>query len=71
MSYNMVSVIAIAITAVIALLASHYFTLMFFEEEHSLFKIVQLIIAIVTMTTFYAPIKYYLIKKMGVEEEKE
>ncbi len=71
MSYNMVSIISIVITAVIALLVSHYFTLMFFEEKHSLFKIIQLIIAILTMTTFYAPIKYYLIKKIGIDEEGE
>ncbi|AXH10441.1 hypothetical protein CP960_12110 [Malaciobacter halophilus] len=71
MSYNIVSLIAIVITAVISLLASHYISLIFFEKTHSLFKIVQLIVAVVSMTTFYAPIKYFLIKYMDVEEEKE
>jgi magnesium-transporting ATPase (P-type) len=71
MSYNIVALIAITITAVISLLASHYISLLFFEESNSLFKIVQLIIAIVSMTTFYAPIKYLLFKYMDVQEEKE
>ena len=71
MSYNVVALIAIIITAVISLLASHYISLFFLEETNSLFKIVQLIIAIVSMTTFYAPIKYLLFKYMDVQEEKE
>jgi len=39
-------------------------------KKSGLFKVTQLIIAIVSMTTFYAPIKHLLIKYMDVEEDE-
>ncbi|RXJ99562.1 hypothetical protein CRU98_05915 [Arcobacter sp. CECT 8986] len=70
MSYNIVSIISIVITALLALLISHYLSLVFFEDTNSFRKIVQLIIAVVVMTTFYAPIKYILLKYMGINEKE-
>ncbi|RXJ95564.1 hypothetical protein CRV00_03725 [Malaciobacter molluscorum] len=70
MSYNIVSIISIVITALLALLFSHYLSLVFFEDANNFRKIVQLIIAIVVMTTFYAPIKYILLKYMGINEKE-
>lgn len=69
MNYNIVSIISIVITAVVSLLLSHYLTLVFLEQNSSFFKIVQLIVAIVSMTTFYAPIKYFLLRYMKIEED--
>ena len=42
----------------------------FWFRNSSLFKIAQLIITIVSMTTFYAPIKYLLMKFMDIEQEE-
>ncbi len=66
-NYNIVVIVSVTICAIIALLASYYGTLLFLEEESSLFKIVQLVIAIMTMMGFYSPIKYLLLKFMGID----
>lgn len=71
MNYNIVVIISALICAIISLFISYYFVLFILDEESSLFKIAQLIIAIVSMTTFYAPIKYLLMKYMNIDEERE
>ncbi|MDZ7819820.1 MAG: hypothetical protein U5K55_14935 [Aliarcobacter sp.] len=70
MNYNIVVVISIVICAIISLLISYYLVLFVLGENSSFFKIAQLIIAIVSMTTFYAPIKYLLMKYMNIEQEE-
>ena len=52
------------------MLISYYLVLFILGENSSLFKIAQLIITIVSMTTFYAPIKYLLMKFMDIEQEE-
>jgi hypothetical protein len=70
MSYNFVVIISIIICAIISLLLSYYGVLLVLSENSGLFKIAQLIVAIVSMTTFYAPIKHLLLKYMDVDQEE-
>jgi len=70
MNYNVVVIISIVICAILSLLLSYYGALLVLDEKSGLFKVTQLIIAIVLMTTFYAPIKHLLIKYMDVEEDE-
>ena len=70
MNYNIIVIISIVICAIISMLASYYLVLFILGENSSLFKIAQLIITIVSMTTFYAPIKYLLMKFMDIEQEE-
>ena len=70
MSYNIVVIISIVICAIISLLLSYYGVLLVLSENSGLFKIAQLIVAIVSMTTFYAPIKHLLLKYMDVDQEE-
>lgn len=70
MNYNVVVIISIVICAILSLLLSYYGALLVLDEKSGLFKVTQLIIAIVSMTTFYAPIKHLLIKYMDVEEDE-
>jgi hypothetical protein len=70
MNYNIVVIISLIICAIISSLISYYLVLFTLGENSSLFKIAQLIITIVSMTTFYAPIKYLLMKFMDIEPEE-
>ena len=70
MNYNFLIIISIVICAIISVFISYYIVLFILSENSSLFKIAQLIITIVSMTTFYAPIKYLLMKFMDIEQEK-
>lgn len=70
MNYNIIVIISIIFCVIISLSISYYLTLFILPEDSGYFKVSQLIIAIVSMTTFYAPIKYLLIKFMGIEEEE-
>jgi len=67
MNYNIVMVISVVICAIISMLISYYGVLLLLDETSGLFKITQLIVAIVSMTTFYAPIKHFLMKYMDVD----
>ena len=72
MNYNLVVVISVIICAILSLLISYYGVLLILNENSSLFKMAQLIIAIVSMTTFYAPIKHMILKYTKIDEgEKE
>lgn len=66
--YNIVIVVSVALTALIALGLGFSVTL-FFEKESMISKGAQLIVAIFSMTTFYAPIKFRLLKLFKVEEK--
>lgn len=70
MTYNTVVIISVVICAIISLTLSYYLALLILGLNSSLFKIAQLIVAIVSMTTFYAPIKHVLLKYMEVEDDK-
>lgn len=70
MNYNIIVIISIVICAIISVFISYYIVLFILSENSSLFKIAQLIITIVSMTTFYAPIKYLLMKFMDIEQEE-
>lgn len=68
MNYNIAMIISVVSTACISLLFSYLLTDYFFEGA-SYFKVVQLIIAVLLMTTFYAPIKYVILKYMDIKGE--
>ncbi|MGA1932488.1 hypothetical protein ACH5BF_07175 [Arcobacter sp. YIC-464] len=70
MNYNIVVIVSVVICAIISLLLSYYGVMLLLDENSSLFKIAQLIVAIVSMTTFYAPIKHLLLKYMDVEPDE-
>ena len=70
MNYNFLIIISIVICAIISFILSYYLALFTVGEKSSFFKIVQLIVAIVSMTTFYAPIKHLLIKFTNLEEDE-
>ena len=66
MNYNVVVIISIIITTCLALSTS-YVIAIYLLGEYSFSKIAQLIIAILMMSTFYAPIKHILLKYMNVK----
>lgn len=70
MNYNLLVIISIVICAIISLVFSYYVTLLMLDENSGLFKIVQLFISIVFLSSFYAPIKYMLMKFMNFKEEE-
>jgi len=70
MNYNIVVIISVVICAILSLLLSYYGVLLILDENSGLFKMAQLIIAIVSMTTFYAPIKHLLLKYMNIDESE-
>ena len=70
MNYNIVVIISIVICAILSLFLSYYGVLLLLDENSNLFKISQLVIAIVSMTTFYAPIKHLLLKYMDVDKSE-
>lgn len=71
MNYNLLVIISIVICVIISVLLSYGISILIFDEKTLLFKVSQLIIAIVSMMTFYAPIKLLLIKYMNFEEEEK
>jgi hypothetical protein len=70
MNYNIVVIVSIVICAILSLLLSYYGVLLILDENSSLFKVAQLIVAIVSMTTFYAPIKHILLKYMDIDSSE-
>jgi hypothetical protein len=70
MNYNIVVIVSIVICAILSLLLSYYGVLLILDENSSLFKMAQLIVAIVSMTTFYAPIKHVLLKYMDIDSSE-
>ena len=70
MNYNIAVVISGIICAIISMFISYYLVLFILSENSSFFKIAQFIVAIVLITTFYAPIKYLLIKYMNIKQEE-
>ncbi len=70
MNYNIVVIVSILICAILSLLLSYYGVLLILDENSSLFKMAQLIVALVSMTTFYAPIKHLLLKYMNIDESE-
>ena len=70
MNYNLLVVISIVICAIISFVLSYYITLLMLDENSGFFKMVQLFIVIVLLSSFYAPIKYMLMKLMNFKEEE-
>lgn len=68
MNYNIVVIISVIICAIISYILSDFIVKFIIDEGSGLFKIGQLIVAIVSMTTFYAPIKHLLLKYMNIDE---
>jgi len=70
MNYNLLAVISVVFCAIISFCISYYLALFIVGENSSLFKVTQLIVAIVSLTTFYAPIKHILIKFTNLQEDE-
>ena len=70
MNYNIVILLSIIICAIISLFISYYLALFIVGEQSAFLKAVQLIIAVISITTFYAPIKHILIKFMNLDEDE-
>lgn len=70
MNYNLVVIVSVVICAIISMLISYYGVLLLLDESSGLFKIAQLLVAIVSMTTIYAPIKYLLLNYMDIDESE-
>ena len=68
MSYNTIIIISVVISAIISYLVSFYGTSLLLEQNSGLFKFAQLIIAIVTLTTIYSPLKVMLLKYVDLDE---
>ncbi|MDD2888911.1 MAG: hypothetical protein PHY66_14025 [Aliarcobacter sp.] len=71
MKYNIIVILSAVICAIISMFISYYLVFFALGKESSFFKIAQFIVAIVSITTFYAPIKYILMKYMNIKEERE
>ena len=70
MNYNIVVIVSIVICAILSLLISYYGVLLVLDENSGIFKFAQLVVAIVSMTTFYAPIKHVLLRYMNIDESE-
>ena len=68
MNYNTIVIISVIISAIISYLVSFYGTSLLLEQNSGLFKFTQLIIAIVTLTTIYSPLKVMLLKYVDLDE---
>jgi len=66
MNYNVAIIVSVVITMLLALGISNVLVELFFEVN-TWKKIIQLIGAIFFMTTFYAPIKFILLKYMNIK----
>ena len=71
MKYNIMVILSAVICAIISMLISYYLVFFTLGKDSSFFRIAQFIVAIVSITTFYAPIKYILMKYMNIKEERE
>ena len=71
MNYNIVMIVSLIISATISLFIGYYLVIFILNEQSIFFKIVQLIFTILSMITFYAPIKYIVIKYINIEEERK
>lgn len=67
MNYNIAIIVSIVICAILSMLIGYYGALLILDETSGSFKMAQLIITIVSMTTFYAPIKFALLKYMNIK----
>lgn len=70
MNYSLVATISLITTALLALGFSFLISSYFFAGT-SWEKIVQLVVAMLFLVTFYAPIKFILLKYMDVKEDDE
>jgi flagellar biosynthesis protein FliQ len=70
MKYNIIVVISLVICAIISLVISYCVALISIEETSKFFKVIQLIVAVACMTTFYAPIKFVLSKYFNVSKDE-
>lgn len=70
MNYNVAIIISIVITMLLALGVSTLIVNLFFDAA-SYKKIIQLITAVFFMTTFYAPIKFILLKYMDIKGNED
>lgn len=70
MNYNVAIIVAVVITMLLALGISSLIVNFFFDTS-SWKKIIQLIAAILFMTTFYAPIKHILLKYMDIKGNED
>lgn len=68
MNYNIVVVISLIICVIISFALSYFIANLFLNDNSDLFKVVQLLVAIITATTTYSPIKNILLKYMNIEE---
>lgn len=68
MNYNIVVVISLIICVIISFALSYLIANLFLNDNSDLFKVVQLLVAIITATTTYSPIKNILLKYMNIEE---
>lgn len=68
MNYNLVVIISLTISLFISFLLSYYLSLIILDESHNYFKVLQLIFAIITLTTIYPSVKYLLLKYLKHDE---
>ena len=70
MNYNVASMISLVITALLALLVANLVSSYFFSET-GFEEISKLIVAIMFLLSFYAPIKVILLKYMDIKDDHE
>lgn len=68
MNYNIIVIVSLTISLFISFILSYYLSLIILEENHNYFKVLQLIFAIITLTTIYPSIKYLLLKYLKYDE---
>ncbi len=69
--YNIIVIVSAIICAIISMFISYYLVLFTLGKDSNFFKIAQFILAIVSITTFYAPTKYILMKYIHIEEREK
>ncbi len=71
MSYNLIVIISVIISAIISYIISFYVSTLLLDEDSGLFKFLQLIIAVATLSTIYSPLKVMLLKYVNLDEYED
>ncbi len=67
MNYNIAILISLLICAFISFVVGFYSVLIFLDEKDVYFSIFQLIVTIILMMSMYSPLKFVLLKYMGIK----
>lgn len=69
MSHNNIALISLAVVTAIGLILGYTITLFFDNVKPLILDAMKFIVVILVITTFYAPLKMYLLKKFKIDKD--